>query len=1144
VTNRIIVLLRGLSIALAFVTSASSQTAVVPPSVRPPGITSGVPTVVTVSSLVVSSGPQVLPNSVNLLQVDENGNNARVIGTLNDDGINGDLIAGDGIFGGSVTMSPEYPGEVYIQVSAAFRGLLRRELSPVVPVLVTPPGMPNTPRPMNLGRTATDPQSGAAIICDELLLTFDQGAIQSDISSVIQSVGGTLAGMLPQLGVYQITFPTCDAASLNTVLIALTANPLVSSASYDAVVTLAQETSIPNDPYFRDGSQWSLTTINALGAWSLAQAYGVTEGATVAVLDTGVNPNHEDLIGEVQPGINWCASLYPNGTCEVRIDAISTDDFGHGTAVAGLAAAITDNGLGVASPAYKAAIVPEKVTAPSGQSTLATIAAAIYDAVSRGARVINISSAGPLPWPQAQKVVEDAQNKMAVVVASAGNSFANDIPYYPAAYPGVIAVGASDQNDQIAVWKNSNGSFCDSQNKGSNYGPWITLYAPGSEMLTLYYKDVSGPSAYGYISGSKSGEVAKANPDPCYGDGTSFAAPLVAGTASLLLALKSKITPGSTLKPSDLTQILSCSADIVRQSNGSLASSINRLDMYRAAQVVASGRTSCAGLTGTASVQATLDGSPWSGSAGYTLACSSQSFNETAVPNMISDAPAGPCTISDFVGGPPNSILSSVSPAVSQTLAPVGTIAFTLNYVSNPPTAGFVMSSGSQSATNGQTLTVSVPSGSSATVAFDAASRSSAVNGATMTGWQWTVDNVVAATTSAFEDLLPTGTHAVSLVVTDSRGAQSQSVSGTVVVASPMWTQLTTSSASVPGREAPSAVYDPSTNRVILFGGVAVGPFCCNNTYNEVWVLTNANGLGGTPAWTHLTPSGTSGFPASRDFASAVYDTATNRMIVFGGGQPGTAGVYSPLFNDTWVLTNANGIGGTPAWLPLSPVGGPPAPREGHRAVYDAQSNRMTVFGGGNNGVDDMNDTWVLTNANGLGGTPTWTQLSPTGITPSGRENFAAGYDPSTDRLTIFGGCCYWTNDTWVLTNANGLGGTPQWIQLSPTGTLPAIRSTPAFGYDPTDNFLLIFGMLGPPPVNNVFYNDSWELLNANGAAGTPEWVNLIANDAPNSPPIIPGFNTAAASSYDITNQRLILLRNAPVSGGGSVLQTWVLALQ
>jgi len=357
--------------------------------------------------------------------------------------------------------------------------------------------------------------------------------------------------------------------------------------------------------------------------------------------------------------------------------------------------------------------------------------------------------------------------------------------------------------------------------------------------------------------------------------------------------------------------------------------------------------------------------------------------------------------------------------------------------------------------------------------------------------------------------------------------------------AQPTWTELPTVGASVPGREGPSAVYDSASNRLIVFGGISDEEPCCNNSLNETWVLINANGTGGTPTWIQLTPSAPSGLPGARTDLSAVYDSANNRMIIFGGGQFGPS-VFHALFNDVWVLTHANGLGGTATWMPLAPVGGPPPARAGHEAVYDAMNNRMIVYGGGNNGIEDVpTDVWVLTNANGFGGTPTWLQFSPQNGAPV-EEHYATGYDPNTNRMIFFGGCCYWSNASWVLANANGLGGSPQWLQLSPGGTLPALRQTPAYGYNPTNNSLLIFGSSGPGGA----YNDTWELSNANGAAGAPQWTNLIPDDATGSPPIVPGFNTSSASGYDATNQRLISLENTPVSGGGAVLQAWVLAMQ
>jgi hypothetical protein len=96
----------------------------------------------------------------------------------------------------------------------------------------------------------------------------------------------------------------------------------------------------------------------------------------------------------------------------------------------------------------------------------------------------------------------------------------------------------------------------------------------------------------------------------------------------------------------------------------------------------------------------------------------------------------------------------------------------------------------------------------------------------------------------------------------------------------------------------------------------------------------------------------------------------------------------------------------TPTWIPLTPTGGPPAARNAHSAVIDEANDRMIVFGGSffNCPGGCLNDVWVLTNADGLGGTPAWTQLAPTGPPPSVRTGHSAVYSPGTNRMIIFGG--------------------------------------------------------------------------------------------------------------------------------------------
>lgn len=498
---------------------AQAQT-VAPPNMRPAAVTAGVVTQVVVTVLITSSSLPVIVNGVNVLQVEQDGGNARVIGTLNDSGTNGDSFAGDGIFGGTLTLNQTSAGQVYLQISAAFKGTLRRTLSPVRSVLVTPPGVPNTPQPSTT-LTTTDPQTGVPVVCNELLVTFKTGTSQLSINSAIASVGGKLIGMLAQLGVYQITIPACNGTSLRIAQAVLAANPIINYAELDGIGAATQITGSPNDPYYRLGEQWGLGTINASQAWSLASGVPeVKSGVTIGIIDSGINANHEDLLGEVWPGLDWCSSVV-NNIC-VGVGTNTADDNGHGTWVAGIAAAITDNGVGVASPAYSANLIAEKVDPPNQPDNYPAdaVANAITDAVSRGARVINLSLRYLTDYSTLRLAISDAITKGVVVVAAAGND-SDDGPAFPAMYAGypannnlslLISVGATNQNNQRSQW-NTQGD------PGSNYGSWVTLYAPGTSIATT--------GLTGYVS--------------C--DGTSCATPFVAGTASLMLAINPSLTP-------------------------------------------------------------------------------------------------------------------------------------------------------------------------------------------------------------------------------------------------------------------------------------------------------------------------------------------------------------------------------------------------------------------------------------------------------------------------------------------------------------------------------------------------------------------------------------------------------------------------
>jgi hypothetical protein len=345
------------------------------------------------------------------------------------------------------------------------------------------------------------------------------------------------------------------------------------------------------------------------------------------------------------------------------------------------------------------------------------------------------------------------------------------------------------------------------------------------------------------------------------------------------------------------------------------------------------------------------------------------------------------------------------------------------------------------------------------------------------------------------------------------------------------WTRLTP---AIPngfprgGIGSSSTAYDAGTDRLIVFGGAADPLGACCPESQDTWVLRNATGAAGTPTWTKLAPTGP--LPPGRRQHSAVYDPASNRMIVFGGGHfNGT--VFSPLFNDVWVLKHANGLGGTPEWSPLVTSGGPPTPREGHGAVYNPGKNEMIVFGGGNNGIMSVpNDLWILTNVNQDAGAQ-WILLSQTGNVPPPLEHFATAYDPTADALTISGGCCPYTTTVRLLTSATGSPTTAHWTTLGPGGPSPPAGDHLHFGYDRGTNRLIV---QGPSPGGGT--NATWILANA--ISMTPAWSNSIPEHAPGSPPETDVVRTGSA--YDSAQKKLILTLYR-IESGSLIPEVWIL---
>jgi subtilisin family serine protease len=243
----------------------------------------------------------------------------------------------------------------------------------------------------------------------------------------------------------------------------------------------------PNDPQY--ASQWHLPWIHAPQAWDLTQG---TAGAVIAILDTGIDGTHPDFAGKLVAGYN----TYSNNTT-------TTDTVGHGTEVAGAAAALTNNGQGIAGVAGMSPIMPVKVTNTSGAATSASIASGILWAADHGARVVNVSFSNIAGNATIRAAAEYAANHGTLVVAASGNcACADPTPDNPF----VLSVSATDEADGLAYF--------------SSTGPFVDLSAPGNNILTTQRYGL-----YGAVSG------------------TSLASPVVAGTAALLFSANPALTP-------------------------------------------------------------------------------------------------------------------------------------------------------------------------------------------------------------------------------------------------------------------------------------------------------------------------------------------------------------------------------------------------------------------------------------------------------------------------------------------------------------------------------------------------------------------------------------------------------------------------
>jgi len=334
--------------------------------------------------------------------------------------------------------------------------------------------------------TATSPEVETLpgnYVDDEILVKFKSRTVGQSIDQCLLLADTTVESRINALGVLLLKIP---AGKVSEMVARMRDCPDLEYAEPNYLAQVVDV--IPNDPYY--ASQYGLAAIRAPQGWGLSSG---SSAVTIAVVDSGVDFAHLDLSTKLVPGYDFA-----NG------DNFPQDDNGHGTHVAGIAAASSDNGLGVSGVSWGARIMPVKVLNAAGNGTFANVAAGIVWAADNGAQVINLSLGGSSSSATLQNAVDYAYGKGLVIVAASGNSGSNFV-LYPARYPHVIAVAATDSS-------NARASF-------SNYGPEVDLSAPG---VSIYSTVIGG---YGYNSG------------------TSMSAPFVSGLAAVLRGLPGNASP-------------------------------------------------------------------------------------------------------------------------------------------------------------------------------------------------------------------------------------------------------------------------------------------------------------------------------------------------------------------------------------------------------------------------------------------------------------------------------------------------------------------------------------------------------------------------------------------------------------------------
>jgi thermitase len=318
----------------------------------------------------------------------------------------------------------------------------------------------------------------------EVLIKVDVASPLAELGAYLNAIDADIISEITELGIIQVQ---ASGFSVQKLVAEIDSMSGVVYVEPNYRTRLLETT--PNDPGW--SNQYGLVNIRAPYGWDLATG---SAAVTIAVLDTGVDLSHPDLSAKITSGFDF-----------VENDTDPQDDNGHGTHVAGIAAATTNNSTGVAGASWGAQVMPIKILNRYGSGSYSDLAAAVIWAADHGADVINMSLGGGSPSSILEDAVNYAYARGVVQVAAAGNTGSGYI-LYPARYTHVIAVGATDANDNRA-------SF-------SNYGAELDLVAPG---VSIYSTRLG--SSYGYRNG------------------TSMSTPYVSGLAAILTGLSRPYSP-------------------------------------------------------------------------------------------------------------------------------------------------------------------------------------------------------------------------------------------------------------------------------------------------------------------------------------------------------------------------------------------------------------------------------------------------------------------------------------------------------------------------------------------------------------------------------------------------------------------------